>query len=92
MDSFSSIMKLKAFSPFTNAEQALENLNAIKNAEISEDYANFISQNIKKKKSTFAGFNNGRSHSGHPGQEHGLAGGHHLRDRVPDQRCHLRAL
>jgi len=50
MESFSSIMKLKAFSPFTNAEAALQNLNAVKNNEVSEDLSNFISSNIKKKK------------------------------------------
>lgn len=43
METFSSIMRLKAFAPFTNAEQALENLNSIKNNEISEDLSNFLS-------------------------------------------------
>jgi nucleolar protein 56 len=50
MDTFSSIMRLKAFSPFTNAESALENLNRIKNNEISEDLSNFLASNLKKKK------------------------------------------
>lgn len=44
-------MRLKAFSPFVNAEQALSNLNSIKNVEISEDLNNFLATNIKKKKS-----------------------------------------
>lgn len=53
METFSSIMKLKAFSPFQNAESALENLNAIKNNEISEDLNNFLNSNLKKKKSPY---------------------------------------
>lgn len=44
-------MKLKAFSPFQNAESALENLNYIKNNEISEDLSNFLASSLKKKKS-----------------------------------------
>jgi len=51
MEVFSNIMKLKAFSAFPDAETALSNLNFIKNCEISEDLSNFISSNIKKKKS-----------------------------------------
>ena len=51
MEVFSNIMKLKAFSAFPDAETALSNLNSIKNCEISEDLSNFISSNIKKKKS-----------------------------------------
>jgi hypothetical protein len=51
METFSSIMKLKAFSPFQNAESALENLNSIKNNEISEDLSNFLASSLKKKKS-----------------------------------------
>lgn len=70
MESFSSIMKLKAFSPFSNAESALVNLNSIKNNEISEDLSNFISNNIKKKKSTLIIFKiNIRSYFGYSRQK-----------------------
>lgn len=42
METFSSIVRLKAFSGFQNAEAALENLNKIKLGEISEDLSNFL--------------------------------------------------
>ncbi len=42
---FSKIVKLKAFLPFSSAEAALENINAISLGEITKTLAEWLEQN-----------------------------------------------
>jgi len=49
---FSQMVKLKAFCPFTSAENALENINAISEGEVTPMLANFLEQNLPKVKKT----------------------------------------
>jgi len=49
---FSKICKLKSFLPFTSAEGALENINAISEGEITEDLHKFLELNMPKKKAS----------------------------------------
>eukprot|EP00466_Bigelowiella_natans_P003463 jgi/Bigna1/53699/estExt_Genewise1Plus.C_230045 len=54
LNRFSKIVKLKAFMPFTSAENALENINAITEGEMTPLLKEFLEQNLKtgkKKKS-----------------------------------------
>jgi len=45
---FSTFVKLKAFLPFTSAENALENINAISEGELTPYLANFLELNLPK--------------------------------------------
>ncbi|KAF4042146.1 snoRNA binding domain-containing protein [Phytophthora infestans] len=58
VSSFGRIVKLKAFQPFTSAENALENINNISEGLLSEDLKNFLEMNLPKvkagKKAKFA--------------------------------------
>jgi nucleolar protein 56 len=47
---FSKIVKLKAFLPFTSAENALSNINAISEAELTKTLADFLEMNVASKK------------------------------------------
>lgn len=47
---FSQIVKLKGFCPFTSAENALENINAISEGEVTPALATFLEQNLPKAK------------------------------------------
>jgi len=47
---FSKIVKLKAFSPFTTAENALENINHVSEASLSDDLKAFLELNLPKVK------------------------------------------
>lgn len=53
-EKFSKLLKLKAFLPFTSAENALENANAISEGVITESLRHFLEQNVSsgKKAST----------------------------------------
>lgn len=55
---FGRIVKLKAFQPFTSAENALENINNISEGILGEDLKNFLEMNLPKvkagKKAKFA--------------------------------------
>lgn len=48
---FGRIVKLKAFQPFTSAENALENINNISEGLLGEDLKNFLEMNLPKVKS-----------------------------------------
>jgi len=50
MARFSKICQLKAFLPFSSAENALENINAISEGEVTEYLANFLEMNLAKAK------------------------------------------
>ncbi|KAI9920848.1 hypothetical protein PsorP6_002633 [Peronosclerospora sorghi] len=50
VSSFGRIVKLKAFQPFTSAENALENINNISEGLLSEDLKNFLEMNLPKVK------------------------------------------
>jgi nucleolar protein 56 len=50
MQRFSRTVKLKAFQPFTSAESALENMNAVSEAVVTEDLLNFLEMNTPKVK------------------------------------------
>eukprot|EP00916_Digyalum_oweni_P015196 GHVL01024830.1.p1 GENE.GHVL01024830.1~~GHVL01024830.1.p1 ORF type:complete len:453 (+),score=85.13 GHVL01024830.1:88-1446(+) len=52
ISSFTDMVKLKAFVPFEDAEEALINMNAIVAGEIPEKLQFFISQSLPKKKKT----------------------------------------
>jgi nucleolar protein 56 len=45
---FSKIAKLKAFLPFTSAQDALENINHISEGEITKSLADFLEMNLPK--------------------------------------------
>jgi len=47
---FSKIMKLISFRPFLSAENALENINAISEGEMTQDLHDFLEANIPKPK------------------------------------------
>jgi nucleolar protein 56 len=47
---FGRIVKLKAFQPFTSAENALENINNISEGILGEDLKNFLEMNLPKVK------------------------------------------
>ncbi|ETI49601.1 hypothetical protein F441_06602 [Phytophthora nicotianae CJ01A1] len=51
VSSFGRIVKLKAFQPFTSAENALENINNVSEGLLSEDLKNFLEMNLPKVKS-----------------------------------------
>jgi len=55
LKTFSMIMKMKAFLPFTSAESALENINAVSEGEITEFLANFLELNVKSSKKVTLG-------------------------------------
>ena len=61
---FSKIVKLKAFCPFTSAQSALENINAITEGEVTEFLANFLEMNIEKKKKVKEGKKDKSQHLG----------------------------
>ncbi|KAH7476770.1 snoRNP complex protein nop56 [Phytophthora ramorum] len=50
VSSFGRVVKLKAFQPFTSAENALENINNISEGLLSEDLKNFLEMNLPKVK------------------------------------------
>jgi NOP5NT (NUC127) domain len=45
---FSRTVKLKAFQPFTSAENALENMNAVSEQIVTQDLHNFLEMNLPK--------------------------------------------
>jgi nucleolar protein 56 len=45
---FSRTVKLKAFQPFTSAENALENMNAVSEQIVTQDLQNFLEMNLPK--------------------------------------------
>ncbi|KAL5103371.1 Nucleolar protein 56 [Taenia crassiceps] len=47
---FSGTFKLRAFSPFTSAENALENCNSISEGIVNDDLQNFLSSNLSGEK------------------------------------------
>jgi len=49
---FSKLISLRAFLPFASAENALENINAISEGEVTEYMANFLEMNLRKSKKT----------------------------------------
>jgi nucleolar protein 56 len=49
---FSRVVQLKAFHPFDSAEDALENLNAITEHELTPDLRNFLEPNVPQGKKT----------------------------------------
>ncbi|CAI5738717.1 unnamed protein product [Hyaloperonospora brassicae] len=51
VSSFGRIVKLKAFQPFTSAENALENINNISEGLLGDDLKNFLEINLPKVKS-----------------------------------------
>lgn len=61
---FSKIVKLKAFCPFTSAQSALENINAITEGEVTEFLANFLEMNVEKKKKVKEGKKDKSQHLG----------------------------
>ena len=44
------MVKLKSFLPFTSAEKALMNINAVSEGEVTEDLVKFLELNMPKKK------------------------------------------
>ncbi|CEG50254.1 nucleolar protein nop56 [Plasmopara halstedii] len=55
ISSFGRIVKLKAFQPFTSAENALENINNISEGLLSDDLKNFLEMNLPKVKASKKG-------------------------------------
>ena len=51
LNRFGKIVKLKAFQPFTSAENALENINDVSEGIVSDDLKTFLEQNLPKAKS-----------------------------------------
>ena len=52
---FQRVVKLMAFHPFDSAENALENINAISESEVTDDLMTFLRSNLGKgSKSTTA--------------------------------------
>jgi len=47
---FGRLVKLKAFQPFTTAENALENINQVSEGLVSDDLKNFLEMNLPKVK------------------------------------------
>lgn len=50
LSKFQRIVKMTAFHPFDTAENALENINAITEHEVTEDLKNFLETNLPKSK------------------------------------------
>jgi len=50
LQKFSKLVKLKSFLPFTSAETALENINAVSEGEVTDDLVKFVELNMPKKK------------------------------------------
>jgi len=48
LEQFSRLIKLKAFQPFTSAENALENINSVSEGEVTESLATFLEMNLPK--------------------------------------------
>lgn len=49
---FQSIVQLVAYAPFTNAQNALDNVNAISDGQLTEDLVAFLENNLPKSKKT----------------------------------------
>ena len=47
---FQRVVKMLAFHPFSTAENALENINAITEHELTDDLRNFLESNLSKGK------------------------------------------
>jgi nucleolar protein 56 len=47
---FSKLVKLKAFQPYTSAENALQNINDISEGIVNEDLKTFLEANLPKAK------------------------------------------
>ncbi len=47
---FKKIVQLRSFSPFTTAEEALEEINAVARSECTDSLANFLEQTLPKAK------------------------------------------
>jgi nucleolar protein 56 len=52
---FNKIVKLKSFLPFRSAEDALENINAVSEGEMTENLFNFLELNLGKEKKASLG-------------------------------------
>ena len=52
LEKFSALVKLKAFLPFSSAEQSLEQINAISEGELTQCLFNFLDTSVPKKKVT----------------------------------------
>lgn len=52
---FNKIMKLKSFLPFRSAEDALENINAVSEGELTQNLYNFLELNLGKEKKAALG-------------------------------------
>ncbi|CAM9355444.1 unnamed protein product [Choristocarpus tenellus] len=61
---FLRTVKLKAFQPFTSAEKALENVNAISEQIVTDDLKNFLEMNLPKVKKSKSKFQLGCIESG----------------------------
>lgn len=50
LESFSKMIRMKAFTQFTNAEKALENALQLSESKITDDLKNFLELNLPAKK------------------------------------------
>ncbi|KAL4451524.1 hypothetical protein ABPG75_007186 [Micractinium tetrahymenae] len=50
MERFGKVVKLSAFKPFTSAANALEQINAVSESQITDDLKNFLTTNLPKVK------------------------------------------
>jgi len=50
VEGFGKVVDFKAFHPFENAEEALANMKAIANSEVTDVLKVFLEQNLPKKK------------------------------------------
>ena len=57
---FSGIIKMHAFEPFRNTENALENCNSISEGIAHSDLVNFLEANLSKKKKVILGISDSR--------------------------------
>ena len=48
IERFGKVVKLAAFKPFTSAANALENINAVSESQLSDDLRHFLEQNLPK--------------------------------------------
>jgi len=48
MERFGKVVKLTAFKPFSSAANALEQINAISEAQLTDDLKNFLAMNLPK--------------------------------------------
>lgn len=48
MARFGKMVKLVAFKPFTSAQNALENINAVSENKVTDDLRNFLEMNLPK--------------------------------------------